>query len=183
MNHCLLVVHTVERARLFAQFRLVQLPVSDADRVPIYRVERVCLAHPPTATVASCCIRPVDSVPLQADRGVVCYTVLVIAGQIGHGTSVAVSTAIVHNRIHEVQAEATFVLRLQGSADICIANQVPTIKRNYISTSIDFRTLSSHERSYLFNNYVSALIARRINADCLKSFRHIFFMKSTMRIA
>ena len=95
MNDCLLVVHAVERARPVAQLRLVHLPVPDADCMTVYRVERVCLTQSPTASIAFGCIRPVDSVPLQADRGIVCYTVFMIAGQIRHGTSVAVSTAVI----------------------------------------------------------------------------------------
>ena len=93
VNHCLLIVHTVERARLVAQFRLVHLPVSDADCMPVYRVERVRLTQPPAASIASGCIRPVDSVSLQADCSVVRHPVLMIAGQIGDNIPASVSTA------------------------------------------------------------------------------------------
>ena len=98
-----------------------------------------------TSFVAKVCL--MELTIAHADCSVVGHTVFMIASQIWHSTSVSVSTAIVHNWIDIIQTVSAFVLRLQGSADFLIPDQVPAIKRyNVLPTVCARRTIMSRRK-------------------------------------
>lgn len=98
-----------------------------------------------TSFVAKVCLMelPVSD----AYRCVICYPIFMITSQIGDNIPVSVPPAIVHNWIDIIQTVSAFVLRLQGSADFLIPDQVPAIKRyNVLPTVCARRTIMSRRK-------------------------------------
>ena len=153
MDDCLLVVHAVERTSFVAKVCLMELTITNTDcgvvRHSVFMIACQIVDNIPvsvsTAIVhnrrsIACnhmrvtCLqrkRMIPDIPSSKSRSfpkfVVPHNHLLVKRD---------HTAIVYNWIDIIQTVSAFVLRLQGSADFLIPDQVPTIKRHNVLSSV-----------------------------------------------